>query len=54
MLSHLRIVEFEGLGPAPFAGMMLADLGAEVIVVHRPQSGPPQSPAPATPPAPSL
>ncbi|MEM7597305.1 MAG: CaiB/BaiF CoA-transferase family protein [Pseudomonadota bacterium] len=54
MLSNLRIVEFEGLGPAPFAGMMLADLGAEVIVVHRPQSGPRQSPAPATPPAPSL
>ncbi len=38
MLNGIRIVEFEGLGPAPFAGMMLADLGAEVIVVHRPQS----------------
>ena len=37
MLSGIRVVEFEGLGPAPFAGMLLADLGAEVIVVHRPK-----------------
>ncbi len=35
MLSGIRIVEIEGLGPAPFAAMMLAELGAEVIVVHR-------------------
>ncbi|MDX1509262.1 MAG: CaiB/BaiF CoA-transferase family protein, partial [Woeseiaceae bacterium] len=35
MLEGIRIIEVEGLGPAPFAGMMLADLGAEVIVVHR-------------------
>ncbi|WP_372892832.1 CaiB/BaiF CoA transferase family protein [Rhodosalinus sp.] len=35
MLEGIRIVEIEALGPAPFAGMMLADLGAEVIVVHR-------------------
>ncbi|KGF66911.1 CoA-transferase [Hoeflea sp. BAL378] len=35
MLEGLRIVEIEALGPAPFACMMLADLGAEVIVVHR-------------------
>ena len=37
MLEGIRIVEIEGLGPAPFAGMMFADLGAEVIVVHRKQ-----------------
>ena len=36
MLNGYRIIEFEGLGPGPFAAMMLADLGAEVIVVHRP------------------
>lgn len=36
MLSGVRVVEIEGLGPGPFAGMMLADLGADVIVVHRP------------------
>lgn len=35
MLNGIRIVEIEGLGPGPFAGMMLADLGADVIVVHR-------------------
>ncbi|MGB1163674.1 MAG: CoA transferase, partial [Paracoccaceae bacterium] len=33
MLSGLKVIEFEGLGPAPFAGMMLADLGADVIVI---------------------
>jgi crotonobetainyl-CoA:carnitine CoA-transferase CaiB-like acyl-CoA transferase len=35
MLEGLRIIEFEGLGPAPFASMLLADLGAEVITIHR-------------------
>ena len=35
MLQGIRIVEVEGLGPGPFAAMTLADLGAEVIVVHR-------------------
>lgn len=45
MLEGTRIVEFEALGPAPFAGMLLADLGAEVTVVHR-KAG---SPAPGAP-----
>ena len=35
MLKSVRIVEIEGIGPGPFAGMTLADLGAEVIVIHR-------------------
>jgi crotonobetainyl-CoA:carnitine CoA-transferase CaiB-like acyl-CoA transferase len=35
MLKGIRIVEVEGLGPGPFAAMTLADLGADVIVVHR-------------------
>ncbi|MGR3497000.1 CaiB/BaiF CoA transferase family protein [Citreimonas sp.] len=39
MLDGVRILEFEGLGPAPFAGMLLADLGAEVTVIHRPGGG---------------
>ncbi len=30
MLDGIRVVEFEGLGPGPFAAMLLADLGAEV------------------------
>src|SRR6056297_837469 len=39
MLQGYRVVEIEGLGPGPFAAMMLADLGAEVIVIHRPGGG---------------
>jgi crotonobetainyl-CoA:carnitine CoA-transferase CaiB-like acyl-CoA transferase len=35
MLSGITIVEFEALGPAPFAGGFFAELGAEVIVIHR-------------------
>lgn len=35
MLHGITIVEFEALGPAPFAGRMFAELGAQVIVVHR-------------------
>lgn len=37
-LSGLRIIEFQGLGPGPFCGMHLADLGADVIVIERPDS----------------
>ncbi len=35
-LAGYRVVELEGLGPAPFCGMLLADMGAEVISVTRP------------------
>jgi alpha-methylacyl-CoA racemase len=35
-LSGVRIIEMAGLGPGPFAGMMLADHGAEVIRIDRP------------------
>ncbi len=38
-LAGIRIVEIAGLGPAPFAAMMLADHGAEVIRVDRPGTG---------------
>ena len=34
-LEGLRIVEFAGIGPGPFGGMMLADHGAEVIRIDR-------------------
>ncbi len=37
-LAGLRVVEFAGLGPAPLAGMLLADLGADVVVVDRPDA----------------
>lgn len=35
-LSGIRIIEFGGIGPGPFAGMMLADHGAEVVRIERP------------------
>jgi len=35
-LTGLRIIEFAGIGPGPMAGMLLADMGADVIVVERP------------------
>jgi alpha-methylacyl-CoA racemase len=34
-LSGIRVLEFESIGPAPFAGMLLADMGADVLVVDR-------------------
>ncbi|HEX6392316.1 MAG TPA: CaiB/BaiF CoA-transferase family protein [Acidimicrobiales bacterium] len=37
-LKGFRIVELAGIGPGPFAGMMLADMGAEVLRVDRSQS----------------
>jgi alpha-methylacyl-CoA racemase len=38
-LSGCRVVELAGIGPGPFAGMILADLGAEVVRVDRPVAG---------------
>jgi alpha-methylacyl-CoA racemase len=34
-LSGVRVIEFAGLGPTPFAAMMLADMGADVIRIDR-------------------
>jgi alpha-methylacyl-CoA racemase len=34
-LAGVRIVELAGIGPGPFCGMLLADLGADVVVVDR-------------------
>jgi len=34
-LSGFRIVEFAGIGPGPFACMMLADMGADVVTLDR-------------------
>lgn len=38
-LSGLRVLEIAGIGPAPFCGMLLADLGADVVLVDRAQPG---------------
>jgi alpha-methylacyl-CoA racemase len=37
-LHGYRIIELAGIGPGPFAGMMLSDMGAEVLRVDRAQS----------------
>lgn len=34
-LEGIRIIEFQGIGPGPFCGMMLSDMGAEVIRIDR-------------------
>jgi len=44
MLKGVTVLEIEGLGPGPFAAMMLADLGARVICVQRPGPPPPGFP----------
>jgi len=36
-LAGVRVLEFAGLGPAPFAGMLLADMGADVVRIERPE-----------------
>lgn len=48
-LAGIKIVELVGIGPGPFACMLLADLGADVIRVDRAQNvagGDPESPPP--------
>ncbi|BBY52764.1 CoA transferase [Mycobacterium koreense] len=35
-LTGVKVIEFAGIGPAPFAAMMLGDLGADVIRIDRP------------------
>ncbi len=39
-LAGLRVLELAGIGPAPYAAMVLADLGAEVVRVDRPGAAP--------------
>lgn len=34
-LAGIRVIEFAGIGPAPFAGMLLADQGAQVLCIGR-------------------
>ncbi len=46
-LNGVRIIELAGIGPGPFAAMLLADMGAEVIRVERAQAV--RGPAPDAP-----
>jgi alpha-methylacyl-CoA racemase len=41
-LSGYKIVELAGIGPAPMGGMILADMGAEVIRIERPGAADPK------------
>ena len=47
-LSGLRVVEMAGIGPGPYACMLLSDLGAEVIRIERGVSGMGGQPGDAT------
>jgi alpha-methylacyl-CoA racemase len=38
-LEGFKVIEMAGIGPGPFAAMMLADMGADVVRVDRPNSG---------------
>jgi alpha-methylacyl-CoA racemase len=46
-LAGFRIIEIAGIGPGPFAAMLLADMGAELIRVERAAAA--RGPAPDTP-----
>jgi alpha-methylacyl-CoA racemase len=35
-LHGIKVIELAGIGPGPYAGQLLADLGADVIVIDRP------------------
>ncbi len=35
-LAGVKVIELQGIGPGPFCGMMLADMGAEVVRIDRP------------------
>ncbi|HCR93736.1 MAG TPA: carnitine dehydratase, partial [Oceanicaulis sp.] len=38
-MRGVKVLEFVGLGPAPFCAMLLSDLGAEVVRIDRPHAG---------------
>ena len=46
-LTGYKVIEIAGIGPGPFAAMLLADMGAEVVRVERAQNV--RGPAPDTP-----
>jgi alpha-methylacyl-CoA racemase len=37
-LAGIKVLEFEAIGPGPFCGMLLADMGADVMLIDRPAS----------------
>lgn len=45
-LHGIKLIEIAGIGPGPFAGMMLSDMGAEVLRIDRPPRDPGAPPRP--------
>jgi len=41
-LAGVKVLEFAGIGPGPFAGMMLSDMGADVLRIERMGAADPQ------------
>ena len=39
LLAGLRVLEFAAIGPVPWCGMLLADLGADIVRIERPGRG---------------
>ena len=37
-LSGIKVIELAGIGPGPFCGMLLADMGADVLRIDRLES----------------
>ncbi len=46
-LAGIRVIEFAGIGPGPFCGMMLADMGAQIVRIDRTSGGWPPAMEPA-------
>lgn len=44
-LSGVKIIEFAGIGPGPFCGMLLSDMGADVVRIDRAGNARPGNPA---------
>ena len=38
VLNGVRVLEFEAIGPGPFGAMLLADMGADVLRIERPEA----------------
>lgn len=47
-LDGLKVIEFAGIGPGPFCGMLLSDLGADVVRIERAGPGSSNSSGPGT------
>jgi alpha-methylacyl-CoA racemase len=41
-LNGVKVIELAGIGPGPYAGQLLADMGADVVVIDRPGGGMPK------------